>query len=65
MSWLIEHAAFLNATFGIGGDGKEPYRLLKRNSWNSPLYEFGEEVQWKPLDADKHRFKLDKRLSDG
>ena len=65
MSWLIEHAAFLNTTFGIGRDGKEPYRLSKGKSWNSPLYEFGEGVQWKPLDAVKHRLKLDKRLNDG
>ena len=22
--WLVEHAAFLNTTFGLGRDGKEP-----------------------------------------
>ena len=29
LSWLVEHAAFLVTCFGIGRDGKEPYRLLK------------------------------------
>ena len=29
IAWLVEHAAFLISMFGIGRDGKEPYRLLK------------------------------------
>jgi len=65
VAWLVEHAAFLNTCFGIGRDGKEPYRLLKGRPWSGVLYEFGEGVQYKPLEKDKHRYKLDTRLLGG
>jgi len=63
--WLVDYAGFLLTRFGIGRDGKTPYKLLKGKDWDMPLYELGECVQYKPQDKPKGRFKLDARLLDG
>ena len=65
IAWLVEHAAFLFCILGLGRDGKEPYRLNKGKSWHTPLYEFGEGVQYKPLAKDKGRYKMDHKLYSG
>ena len=64
IAWLVEHAAFLCTMFGIGRDGKEPYKLLKGKSWHGVVYEFGEGVQYKPI-GTKGRYKLDDKVNSG
>ena len=64
IAWLVEHASFVISMFGIGRDGKEPYKLLKGKSWHGVVYEFGEGVQFRPIEA-KGRYKLDDNLVDG
>ena len=60
----MEHAAFVISMFGIGRDGKEPYKLLKGKSWHGVVYEFGEGIQFRPIKT-KGRYKLDDNLMDG
>jgi len=64
VAWMVEHAAFLVSMFGIGRDGKEPYKLLKGKSWHGVVYEFGEGVQFKPI-RPKGRYKLDDEVISG
>ena len=50
--------------FGIGRDGKEPYKLPKGKSWHGVVYEFGEGIQFRPIKT-KGRYKLDDNVMDG
>ena len=64
IAWLVEHAAFLISMFGIGRDGKEPYKLLEGKSWNGVVHELGEGAQFEPIKT-KGRYKLDDKLRSG
>ena len=65
ITWIIEYAGWLVTRFGLGRDGKTPYRLLRGRDATSPLCEFGECVQYRPSGQTRARGKLQAMLSEG
>ena len=65
ITWMIEYAGWLVTRFGLGRDGKTPYRLLRGRDATSLLCEFGERIQYRPSGQTRARGKLQAMLSEG
>ena len=65
ITWVIEYAGWLITRYGIGRDGKTPYKLLRGRDATSPLCEFGECVQYRPGGVTRMRGKLQSMLQSG
>ena len=53
LPWLVEHAGSLLNLFELWEDGKTPYQRLRGRKMHPALIEFGECVQWMPLDIHR------------
>ena len=53
LTWLVQHAGNTLTMFEIGDDGKNPYQRLRGKKFRAELIEFGEQVQFMPLDVKK------------
>ena len=64
MPWLVEHAGSLLNLLELWEDGKVPYQRLRGRRMHPALIDFGEAIQFMPLDIHKQG-KLTSRTQDG
>ena len=65
ITWIVDYAGWLVTRYGIGRDGKSPYRILRGRDATSSLCEFAECVQFRQSGASRARGKLQSMLGDG
>ena len=64
-TWMIRHAAFLQARFSVGRDGKTPFKRRHHKDYTSQLLPFGSVVDAKVRDEEIERSKFDSRFIPG
>ena len=64
LPWLVEHAGTLLNMFELSDDGKVPIQRLRGRKVHTPLVEFGESVQFMPLNIAQLG-KMTSRTIDG
>ena len=63
--WIVEYAGWLVTRFGIGREGRTPYRILRGRDMHTPLCELGECIQFRPVGITRARGKLQAMLMEG
>ena len=59
---MVDYAGWLVTRYGIGREGKTPYRILKGTDTEVQLCEFAECIQFKPVGITRARGKLQSML---
>ena len=65
VTWIIDYAGWLVTRYGIGRDGKSPYKILRGRDATSSLCEFAECVQFRQSGVSRARGELQNMLGDG
>ena len=63
--WMVDYAGWQVTRYGIGREGKTPYRILKGKDTEVQLCEFAECIQFKPAGITRARGKLQSILMNG